>query len=239
MGGLNEIVVGISLLHQAVNGTLNELSFGFGLLTELRCIFAHEVFVDACKHFAGTVAALDRTLVDIFVERIFGSAEERAIDNIHIGIVAGIGECVARKLCPKVKSQSVHGVEVGKGALVRFGHRGKFFAEEKESQRLAIFAEEHIGTLHELRLGDGLHDSGCCDGFVGQLLVLGCFLLEFDIGLLHALHLLVFDADWTKKLLDDGSGERLARPGFAQDDDLEQERMGVEVIHILGSKACA
>ena len=59
-------------------------------------------------------------------------------------------------LCPHVIVEAVHGAEVGKGALVALGQGGQLLVVEPEGERLAILADEHVGTLHELGLGDGL-----------------------------------------------------------------------------------
>ena len=46
--------------------------------------------------------------------------------------------------------------------LIALSHRVEFFVEEEEGQRLAILADEHIGTLHEFGTSNGLQvtDSG-------------------------------------------------------------------------------
>ena len=49
--------------------------------------------------------------------------------------------------------------------LVALSHRVEFFVEE-ESQRLAILADEHIGTLHEFGTGNGLQVTDSDERFV-------------------------------------------------------------------------
>ena len=139
-------------------------------------------------------------------------------------------------------SQTVHGAQVGKGALVALGHGDQFLVVEPEGEGLAILADEHVGTLHQLGLGDGLQASDVGDGFLGQLLVdfplravelnLLCRgLLEVLIGLLDAFHLLVAELEGLHEALDDGAGEALAAGGFGHNQHLQQQGVGIEVMY--------
>lgn len=81
--------------------------------------------------------------------------------------------------------------------------------------------DEHIGTLDELGLGDGLQTAHIGDGLLGQLLVLGRGFLEILIGLLHAFHLLVAELEGLHERLNDRTGEALAAGGFGHHQHLQ------------------
>ncbi len=55
--------------------------------------------------------------------------------------------------------------------LVALGHGGQLLIVEPKGEGFAILADEHIGTLDELGLGDGLQAADVGDGLLGQLLV--------------------------------------------------------------------
>ena len=171
--GLQEVVFGIGLVHQPVDGARDEVALLLGLLAEHGGIFAQHIVVDTGENFTGAVAALDGPLVDVLVEGVVGTAEQAAVDDVHIGIVTGIGEGVATVFGSEVVGQAVQRVEVGKGASVGFGHGGQLFVEEEEGERFAILADEHVGPLHQFGPGDGLQVACAGEGFLGQLLVLG------------------------------------------------------------------
>ena len=206
-----------------------------GLRTELGCIFAQDFLVDAGQNLSGTVTAFNGTLVDVLVQRILSATEKRAIDDVHIGIVTGFAQAVAPVLRPDVIGQTVQGVQVGKGTLIAFGHGSQLFVEEKEGQRFAIFADEHIGTLHEFGTRNGLQIPDSGERFFRQRLVLGCRLLQFHISLLHAFLLEVLQFELSHELLHNGTGERLSASRFSQDNELHQEGMQFDVVHILGA----
>ena len=237
--GLQEVVFGIGLVHQPVDGARDEVALLLGLLAEHGGIFAQHIVVDTGEDLTGAVAALDGPLVDVLVEGVVGTAEQAAVDDVHIGIVAGIGEGVATVFGSEVVGQTVERVEVGKGASVGFGHGGQLFVEEEEGERFAILADEHVGPLHQFGPGDGLQVAGAGEGFLGQLLVLGRGLLEVVIGLLDAFLLHILELERTEQLLDDGAGEGLAGAGLAQHQQLDEEGVRLEVVYILGTDAGA
>ena len=144
---------------------------------------------------------------------------------------------VATVLGPQVVSQTVHGAQVGKGALVALGHGGQLLVVEPEGEGFAILADEHVGTLHELGLGDGLQAADVGDGLLGQLLVLGRGLLEVLVGLLDAFHLLVAELEGLHERLHDGTGEALAAGGFGHHQHLQQQGVGIQVVGVLEAQA--
>ena len=118
--------------------------------------------------------------------------------------------------------------------LVALGHGGQLLVVEPEGEGFAILADEHVGTLHQLGLGDGLQAADVGDGFLGQLLVLGGCLLEVLIGLLHAFHLLVAELEGLHERLNNRTGEALAAGGFGHHQHLQQQGMGIEVVGFEG-----
>ena len=204
---LQELVLGVSLVHQTVHRSLHNASLLLTLRTEPGRIIAQDFLVDASNDFSCTITTFDGTLVDVLVQRVLRATEQRAVDDVHIGIVARLAQAITTELRPEVVCQAVHGIEVGKGTLVAFGHRGQLLVEEKESQRFAILADEHVGTLHQFCSRDGLQVSDGGERFVGQLLVLRCRLLQLLIGLLDAFLLEILQLELAHQLLYNGSGE--------------------------------
>ena len=239
VSGLEQVILVVSLFHQAVHHPFDDVLFFRGLRTELRGILAQDFLVDAGHDFPGTVTALYGTLVDVLVQCVLSAAKKRTIDDVHIGIVAGIAQRVAPELRPEVVGQAVHGVEVGKGTLVALRHGGQLFVEEEEGQRLAVLADEHVGTLHQLGTGNGLQIADGGERFVGQLGGLRGRFLQLHVGLLDAFLLEVLQLELSHELLHDGTGERLSASRFADYDELHQEGMQLNVVHILGSQTGA
>ena len=235
--GLELALVGVGDVHQVLDGTADGSLLVGGEGTEPGGILAHQVS-QVGKHLAGAVATLHRALVHILTEGIVGGTEKAAVDDVHVGIVAGIAQGVRAVFGPQVVGQSVHGAKVGKGALVALGHRGQLLVVEPEGEGFAILADEHIGTLDELGLGDGLQTADIGDGLLGQLLVLGRGFLEVLIGLLDAFHLLVAELEGLHEGLDDRTGEALAAGGFGHHQHLQQQGVGFEVVGVLEAQAC-
>ena len=216
MNGLQQVVLGIGFVHQVVHHPLYNPLFIRGLCTESGSILTQEVLVYTSNDFPRTIPPFDGPLVDVLVQRILGSAEERAIDNVHIGIVTGFAQTVASVLCPEVVGQSIHGIKISEGALIRFRHCRQFFVEEEECQRFTVLAYKAVGTFHQLGACDGLQVSYGGEWFFGQLLVFRCRLLQFLISLLDAFLLEVLQFELAHNLLHNGTCEALAASWFAQ-----------------------
>ena len=204
---------------------------------ESGCILAQQVLVDAGNDFSGTVATLDGPLVDVLVQCVLCATEQRAVDDVHIRVVARLAQAVAPELRPEVVRQTVHRVQVGKGPLVALGHGSQLLVEEKEGQRFAVLADEHVGTLHQFGSRDGLQVSDGGQWFVGQFGRLRGRLLQFLVRLFDSFLFEVLQLELTHDLLHDGACERLSASRFAYHEQLHQQGMHFDVVHILGPHA--
>ena len=96
---LQEVVFTIGLIHQHLNGLLYALLFRSILESELRSILTKDIIVNASEDLSGAVATLDGSLVDVLVKSIVRTAEQRAVDDIHIGIIRCVRQGIATEFC--------------------------------------------------------------------------------------------------------------------------------------------
>ena len=177
MGGLEHAVIVVGLVHELIDCLLDDELLLWCNTLEDRSIIAHKV-AQVGNDMSGDVASLDRSLVHILVECCRCGAIERAPDDIDHGAIGLAGVGVGRVGCSEVVGESAYGAEVGIGLLVAFGHGGELLGEEQEGERLAILADEHVGTLDELGTGDVLQAPNIGNGLFGQVLVLRRCLLR-------------------------------------------------------------